>query len=126
MLMSKTIKCWLVANIEGLSGIFFFFILFTAFNEKNTELNDALKLETIHWVIFGIVSAVDIYLSVLIAIFSYRNFDEVVSLRMLFHNSNVSLFQEQLKYSISRFFSALGLLTMAFISIYFIILLIIH
>jgi cytochrome b561 len=77
MLMSKTIKCWLVANIEGLSGVFFFFMLFTAFNEKNTELKDALKLETIHWVIFGIVSA-------------------------------------------------LGLLTMTFISIYFIVLLIIH
>ena len=124
--MSKVIKCWLVANIEGLSGILFLFLLITGMNTNNTELNDAFELETIHWVIFGIVSAVNIYLSVLIAIFSYRNFDEVVPLRMLFHNSNVSLFQEQLKYSISRFFSALVLLTMAFISIYFIVLLIIH
>lgn len=124
--MSKTIKCWLVANIEGFSGVFFFFILFTSFNDENTELNNALNLDTIHWVIFGIVSAINIYLSVIVAIFTYRNFEEVVPLRMLFHNSNVSLFQEQLKYSISRFFSMLGLLTMAFFSIYIIVLFIIH
>jgi len=124
--MSKTIKYWLVANIEGLSGVFFFYILYTLSSNDNPELSNAFKLETIHWVIFGLISAVNIYLSVLVAIFAYRNFDEVVSLRMLFQNSNVSLFQEQLKYSISRFFSMLGLLTMAFFTIYFIVLFIIH
>lgn len=124
--MSKTIKCWLVANIEGLTFLFFLFIMVAGMNEENTELTGAFDLETVHWVVFGIVSAVNIYLSVVVAIFTYRNFDEVVPLRMLFHNSNVSLFQEQLKYSISRFFSMFGLLIMAFISIYFIVLFIIH
>jgi len=41
-----------------------------------------------------------------VAIYTYNNFDEVVSRRMLWRNSNVSLFNEQLKYSIGRFIAS--------------------
>ena len=42
--------------------------------------------------------------SFILARYAYRHFDEVVSVRMLYSNSNASVFQEQWKYTIDRFF----------------------
>ena len=42
--------------------------------------------------------------SFILARYAYRYFDEVVSVRMLYSNSNASVFQAQWKYTIDRFF----------------------
>ena len=39
------------------------------------------------------------------AIYANRNFDDVVSRRFLYRNSDVSVFEEQLKYTFNRFFA---------------------
>ena len=105
--MSNTIKYWLIANFEVFSFLIFLFIIINGSKSTEQTSQATVQYTTFQYVLFGIAVAVDVYLSVMIAIFSFRNFDEVVSRRMLWRNSNVSLFQEQLKYAISRFGSAL-------------------
>lgn len=39
------------------------------------------------------------------AIYANRNFDEVVSMRFLYRNSDVSVFEEQCKYTFNRFYA---------------------
>ena len=51
------------------------------------------------WVFFAITSAISGWL----AHFTYRNIDEVLSRRMLYRNSNVSLFEYTWKYVLDRF-----------------------
>jgi hypothetical protein len=45
-----------------------------------------------------------ILMGILAGIYSYNNFDDVTSSRMLYHNSSVSLFTQQLLYAFDRFF----------------------
>lgn len=107
--MNKTIKCWLIANLETLNAIsFFLFLIIVQINSHNEnppmgDSHNTSQISVFYWILIIIATISDILVSVKIAIYTYRNFDEIVSLRMLFHNSNVSLFQVQLKYSISRF-----------------------
>ena len=56
------------------------------------------------WIIFIIASAIGGWL----AVFTYRNMDQVVSRRMLFRNSKVSLFEFAWRYSLDRFASISG------------------
>jgi hypothetical protein len=45
-----------------------------------------------------------ILMGILASIYSYNNFEDVTSRRMLYHNSSVSLFTQQLLYAFDRFF----------------------
>jgi hypothetical protein len=51
------------------------------------------------WINFAAASAIALWP----AIYAYRNIDEVVSRRMLYRNSNVSLFEFSWKYALDRF-----------------------
>jgi|GEM_PF-1056541 hypothetical protein len=51
------------------------------------------------WIIFSVVSAISGYL----AFYTFVNFDEVTSRRMLWRNSNVSLFEISMLYTLDRF-----------------------
>lgn len=105
--MNSTIKCWLIANLETLGGVSFLFFLFACSIHGNSYTKVAQPTDghipISHWIIIGMTILIAIYFSILVAIFTYRNFDEVVDRRMLWRNSNVSLFHAQLKYSLSRF-----------------------
>jgi hypothetical protein len=105
--MNNTIKCWLIANLETLLGICFLTFLFCSAHGSSGTANPStqanIQIPTSWKIIIGSVVIIAIYFSVKIATYTYRNFDEVVSRRMLWRNSNVSMFQEQLKYSLSRF-----------------------
>ncbi len=56
----------------------------------------------IGWLIFSI----SCLLGIMTAVFSAVNFDEVTSRRMLYRNSNVSMFESQVMYVINRFCTA--------------------
>lgn len=51
------------------------------------------------WLFFGIASVISAFLS----LYTYTNFNEVVSRRILWRNSNVSLFENPLLYALERF-----------------------
>jgi hypothetical protein len=58
-------------------------------------------------IFIGILAiAVTIAGSIYIAKYTWDNFKEVVSRRMLWRNSNVGLFQKRLEYTLSRFGAA--------------------
>ena len=48
---------------------------------------------------------VAVIIGIVIAIYAYRNFDDVVSLRFLYRNSEVSVFEEAWKYAFNRQFA---------------------
>jgi len=51
----------------------------------------------------GAAMLLSLVVSARVAMHTYQNFDEVVSRRMLWRNSNVSLFEAQAKYTYDRF-----------------------
>ena len=54
------------------------------------------------------VCIVSLLAAMVSAIFTFRNMSEVVSLRMLYHNSNVSLFEITWMYTLNRFVAVLS------------------
>lgn len=54
------------------------------------------------------VCVVSVPIAAVSAIFTFRNMGEVVSLRMLYHNSNVSLFEITWMYTFNRFVAVLS------------------
>lgn len=63
------------------------------------EIEAVKRMIQIFWIGFGCSHL----LALLLAVYTYQNFDEVVSRRMLYRNSAVDMFEEQLKYTICRF-----------------------
>ena len=51
------------------------------------------------------IGGISLVSGIAIAIYSYRHFDEVVSRRFMYRNSNVSVFEESWKYAFNRFFA---------------------
>lgn len=100
---------------ESLSRYFIFvFLMFYVFSYASSELNEIIettleatpaeiavvnRMIQIVWIGFGGSHL----LALLFAVYIYRNFDEVVSRRMLYRNSAVDMFEEQLKYTICQF-----------------------
>lgn len=68
------------------------------------EMLLAKRFARIYWIALATIHVP----ALLIARYCYSNFDEVVSRRMLYRNSSVSLFEEQGKYALSRFFDAVS------------------
>ena len=107
--MTNTLKCWIISNLEILASICFFILII---NSENSIDNNQVILQTqkdyssLFLILIGLTLITIIFFSVKVAIYTYKNFSEVVSRRMLWRNSNVSLFNEQLKYSIGRFIAS--------------------
>lgn len=80
----------LIVGVLILLGLLFF----------NKELEVPISVKVYGAICVGIAFAFGLFLSAA----AYHNFGEVVSRRFLFRNSHVSVFEEQLKYSINRFY----------------------
>ena len=114
-LTQKTFYCWIIANLETIFSICC--ILAIALMEATTF--DKLVSEAfVNWFLlpYGIiVVVVGIGGSVVVAKYTWDNFKEVVSRRMLWRSSNVRLFQKRLEYSASRFLAALLVFVLIFL-----------
>lgn len=82
------------------------------------------KLEasaTVNGVGVAIYFILSFVLSIIAAVFGFRNFDDVVDRRWLFRNSNVSIYEEEWKYALNRFAVTLagfsGAATMVYIAL---------
>lgn len=97
---------FIVAMVFG--GVYLFFFL-----------NEIVAERIPYLLIMGAVALVS---GIVIAIYSYRHFDEVVSRRFLYRNSNVSVFEQAWKYAFNRFFAGfmlvLGLVLELFVIIH--------
>ena len=58
-----------------------------------------------HFTFLLIAFVVAVVVGILIAIYAYRNFDDVVSMRFLYRNSEVSVFEQAWKYAFNRQFA---------------------
>ncbi|MCL2598049.1 MAG: hypothetical protein FWD66_10475 [Paludibacter sp.] len=80
-----------------------FIILVTIFGTKTTDIsNHTLGYRVIMlviWISFVIANGISAWM----AHYTYNNMDEVLSLRMFWRNSNVSLFEITWKYTLDRF-----------------------
>jgi len=81
--------------------IFFAWFLKNSEGSNMTDADIALWEFCIRrfWIVFSIATAI----SVFFAVYAFINFDEVVSRRMSWRNSNVSLFEISILYTLDRF-----------------------
>jgi hypothetical protein len=84
------------------------------------EENPFLVLSS-YWIVYWVVFIAGSLLGRAIAIYTYHNFQEVVSRRMLYRNSNVDLFEIRWKYVIDRFTNIAWSSIACFIELCFII-----
>jgi hypothetical protein len=81
------------------------FGIFITIGENDAEYTKNMDAEftkyavMVFWIIFIIASII----SGIIAFYTYNNIDEVLSRRMLYRNSNVSLFEYSWLYTLDRF-----------------------
>lgn len=108
----KTIFCWLIANIESHIALMILFVLFYyTFLKKNENLqkmeqiSSSVKVSEAVVLNYAIgILIIAFILAILTAIFTYQNFDEVISRQFKWRSSNVGQFSAQLSYTFSRFF----------------------
>ena len=111
MRTKHTFPAWIIANLESFIFLYFVVICVLRIVVSKSEITeiDALT-EIAHIKTIGIFIAFLATIgTIFITIFTWKHFDEVVSLRMLWRNSRVALFQMRLFYVISR--SLMGILT---------------
>lgn len=88
-------KDWKAALFcAGLLCFALYYLLF----DKEIEFSLSVKIGAI------VCVAVSFVIGLITAISAYRNFDDVVSRRFLYRNSDVSVFENQLLYAINRFY----------------------
>lgn len=88
-------KDWKAALFcAGLLCVALYYLLF----DKEIEFSLSVKIGAI------VCVAVSFVIGLITAISAYRNFDDVVSRRFLYRNSDVSVFENQLLYAINRFY----------------------
>jgi len=115
--MKETIKCWLIANIESIIA-FLVISIFLRYKAYVKTIPEDIHISTLHWIIIGFFTFFGLVFSTIIAVYTYKNFSEVVSRRMIWRNSNVSMFNDRLKYSINRFGSTFACILFLLINIY--------
>ena len=81
---------FIVSMVFGVGVLLFFF------------LREIVAERIPHLLVIGVVALVS---GIVIAIYSYQHFDEVVSRRFMYRNSNVSVFEQAWKYAFNRFFA---------------------
>ena len=95
----KTNEDIIVRFLFLFGGLAFLFVLsFTGRFVFSPETLSMVKSTLLKMAIIGALFALEI------TIYVYRNFDEVVSRRMLYRNSSVDMFDIRLKYCIHQFF----------------------
>lgn len=90
-----SVKSWKAALviIAGVLGV----LLLLVFG-KDMDVSSSAK-------VWGLICVgIAFVLGFILSVASYRNFEEVVSRRFLYRNSLVSVFEERLKYAITRFY----------------------
>jgi len=115
--MKETLKCWLIANVESISTIFVISIILRYKSYEKT-LPNGIEISTSNWYLIGALILLGLIFSTIVAVFTYNNFREVVSRQMIWRNSNVSMFNERLKYSINRFGGAFICISLFLINIF--------
>ncbi len=96
----KTFNCWLISNLEFILVIYLFIVIGGGSEIFQLSLPTNKTLATT-LLIFSFI--VTLSFAIYIAIYSWKNFDEVTSRRMLWRNSNAAIFQIKLAYVFSRF-----------------------
>ena len=94
---------------EAKFKIFFYFLIliglifvtYVIIKDDSMTSHERTLYTTVPWIVFSIIS----FFSGWLAIYAYNNFEEVVSRRMMWRNSNVSLFEIAIKYAFERFCS---------------------
>ena len=101
----KTLMCWLIANLESHLIIIFLCALMyklnTSPNHVQIIFSKFLAPESISLLIILVILA--FIFSLWTAIFTYKNFNEVISRQFRWRNSNVEIFSSRLYYTSSRF-----------------------
>lgn len=103
----NTFKCWLIAQTEVLGGLVFILGILLMQDDGAILKTEILPsyLKSI-WLLTTIASAAFV-LSTMITIFTWRNFEEVVSRSLVWRRSNVDLFSMKIKYSLNIFIQIL-------------------
>lgn len=115
--MKETIKCWIIANLESIS-VFFIFSIILRYKSFEKTMPYDIRMTTLNWCLIGALIIFGLIFSTIVAVYTYNNFSEVVSRRMIWRNSNVSMFNERLKYSINRFGGSFVCILFFLINIY--------
>lgn len=98
----KTFLCWLISRSP--KTILFIEVLVILFlNEKHIVISDVLSDKSVMFKFLLSASILSIIISLLIMIYTYKNFEEVVSQQFKYKSSNVEKFDYRLKYSWDRF-----------------------
>jgi hypothetical protein len=97
------LMCFPLKKMSEIFGRYFFMIgvgIMVVCFKEDFAIDPALsKFPTICWITLSCATVI----ATLIAIFVYRNFEEVVSRRMLYRNSAVEMFDSRLKYTLGQF-----------------------
>lgn len=92
----KTVLCWGISKISGFIPFGFLMLVGAgAFRESHTYS---------HALAAGLIGS--IVMSIVTAVYAWRNYDEIVSFGVLFWRSRVGLFDSRLKYTIGIFFQS--------------------
>ncbi len=121
-----SIKRGIVGFVSAIIIIFFIIMAPADNGEETTATATASSVDfDVIWsaisqhAIFLLIAAIlSIIGGIFIAIYAYRNYDEVVSRRFLYRNSNVSVFEHAWKYAFNRQFAGFMLFFGWFLEIY--------
>lgn len=103
----NTFKCWLVAQIEPLFGftlIAGWMILLGA-----DQITSPPEFLISIW-FFVTIASIALIPSIIITIFTWRNYEEVISRSLMWRRSNIDRFSMKLKYSFGVFIQTLLIL----------------
>lgn len=98
----KTFLCWLISRSP--KTILFIEVLIILFlNEEHIVISNVLSDKSVMLKFLLSAGILSIIFPLLIMIYTYKNFEEVVSQQFKYRNSNVEKFDYRLKYSWDRF-----------------------
>lgn len=95
-----------VVSVMVLAGCYFFAIYVLKHPETDVGVEDLEKLVRLMNTVVLSLTAVSMIPAFIIARYAYINFDDVVSRRWMYRNSEKDVFETTWKYSINRFFMA--------------------
>lgn len=96
----KTFWCWIIANMDSQIAVIIFIAIILP-----KPIKVAHSPEILPYYLFALIFTFS--LAILTAIYTYKNYNEVISRRFRWRSSNVEVFSARLKYTISRFFVSL-------------------
>lgn len=107
MILLMAVPSLFTAKSFGVTLVFFIFIIggliYTALNLSVIKPEAQIYSIAVKLLISSVPAFI---LAIPVGVFTAKNMDEVVSLRMLYVNSNVDMFEMTLKYTLNRFMTA--------------------